>query len=422
MLKVVVYLYLKIKIHLKKLAIVLISIYITIVSCTLLVSAYDYDTGLFLGDEYYIYYDTGVSLYTYTTDGYIITNYFFNTSTNSFESVSGISFSPSNSTNRFQVRIQLPDLIERGSQFDFEFRLILGNMVLDTSSNVNVRGILTPGSGDYCFSVNASINELTSVSWLLTYNGVEVSDSACQYIYFSFYTTTNISSSSTVSINVSSINISYTSSTVILNQIYYLVYLITQKLNSIESDLTSLATILNQINSNLVTLDDNIDYYFSRTASSVNSAISSMSSAVTSAISSQTSSLTSTLITLQNTLNNSITDMKNTLNDSLYDLLGENTDSSNAVNSNDQTNSDLDGITNQYDDIESGLVEDFNTNIGDLNTDLNIFNISDFVQTSTFISTNISNLFNSHSYISYMIMFSLVIGFSLTLIGIKVRR
>lgn len=87
-----------------------------------------------------------------------------------------------------------------------------------------------------------------------------------------------------------------------------------------------------------------------------------------------------------------------------------------------ESNDVLSGSVDQYDSVESGLTDDFNSSLTDLDTDINLFNSNDFITTGTFVSDQLTNIFNSNSNISNMIMFSLIIGFSLTLIGIGVRR
>lgn len=104
-----------------------------------------------------------------------------------------------------------------------------------------------------------------------------------------------------------------------------------------------------------------------------------------------------------------------------YFLFKGSSDSSSSSSALDNANENLGNSINDYDEIENGQVEDFNTNIGNLNTDLGILNLSDFTTTAMWLSNQMTRIVTSNNVIQYMITFSLIIGFALVLIGRGLR-
>lgn len=128
--------------------------------------------------------------------------------------------------------------------------------------------------------------------------------------------------------------------------------------------------------------------------------------------------------TMLDSIRSTIRNITNPILESILTVLEDGLGVSSDVDTstNDSKNEELNSAVNNYDSIEQGLVEDFNTNISNLNTDLNIFGVTDFVKTSTFVSTQLQTIYNSNEYIQYVVMFSLVLGIAMTIIGIKTRR
>lgn len=88
----------------------------------------------------------------------------------------------------------------------------------------------------------------------------------------------------------------------------------------------------------------------------------------------------------------------------------------------DNTTNDLNSTVNEYDDIESGLVDDFNTNLGAIRPNNDLITNNDFIKTSTFVATQMTRIYESNDIIRMTITFGLIIGLAFTIIGISVRR
>lgn len=81
------------------------------------------------------------------------------------------------------------------------------------------------------------------------------------------------------------------------------------------------------------------------------------------------------------------------------------------------SNQELIDKSDQLSNIENDLTNQFDSAIGNINTDLDLLDVSDFVSSAQFLSVNMSRIVSSNNYIQYMITFSLVLGFALVLIG-----
>lgn len=125
----------------------------------------------------------------------------------------------------------------------------------------------------------------------------------------------------------------------------------------------------------------------------------------------------STLSTVGSNIVSGINDMRTSIVNKFDEYF-----SSNQTTDNDNSNSYLNNAIQDYEQVESELVGNFSNSISSLDTDINLFNVSDFTNTASFVSDQLTNIFNSDTNIQNMIMFSLIIGFSLVLIGIGVRR
>lgn len=86
------------------------------------------------------------------------------------------------------------------------------------------------------------------------------------------------------------------------------------------------------------------------------------------------------------------------------------------------SNNDLENVSNEYNEIESNLIDSFKENIQNINLQNNLFNGNDFIKTSNFIATQMTNIYDSNDTIKNLITYSLIIGLALTVIGIGLRR
>lgn len=100
--------------------------------------------------------------------------------------------------------------------------------------------------------------------------------------------------------------------------------------------------------------------------------------------------------------------------DFFYDnMTGAEESQNNALDKADELTSQ----NQQLEQIEQSTVQDFNNNLSNLDTNLDLFSTSDFVSSANFLATNMTRIVQTNSYIQYMITFSLIIGFALVLIG-----
>lgn len=106
--------------------------------------------------------------------------------------------------------------------------------------------------------------------------------------------------------------------------------------------------------------------------------------------------------------------------DNVYNLISAPVDNS-SINNNDSTNESLSNSIGSYDNIESGVVDNFSSSIENIDTEISIFNNSDFVATGTWLSSQIQTLY-SNDHIGLITTFSLVIGLALALIGFRLNN
>lgn len=120
-----------------------------------------------------------------------------------------------------------------------------------------------------------------------------------------------------------------------------------------------------------------------------------------------------------NSVNNSIKEMDTNINNKLDSIFNSDSPTSNNANS---ANSDLSSTITDYDNIESSLVDDMNTNLDSLDTNLYLLQNNEFITTAQFISNNLDRIYNSNNFIRYLVDFGLILGLILTLIGISIKR
>lgn len=120
-----------------------------------------------------------------------------------------------------------------------------------------------------------------------------------------------------------------------------------------------------------------------------------------------------------NDILNNVADIPNKVVDSITGFFEVKDDS--IVSDNDNANNDLKDTLNSYDDVESSIVDNFTNSIGNLNTNLDMFNAHDFQTTSLFLSQQLTNIFDINENVRNLVMYSLIIGFAFVLIGRGLR-
>ncbi len=389
------------------------------------VKAYEKPVGYFFGKEYPIIYQDPNVTPLYDVDGFSVDAYYRDSNGSWVWYNQAFSGAP---TGNIQCRfnINLPDILNKYENFDF-------SIVINTNTTiVNYQDIILTGSdsGGMSFSVSGMnlVFAKPGVEYRFSKSDLVCTNGPVDLLQFT-YNLSISSSTTTYSSFISALTITGVSTdgliASIANVLSELVPYIMNIDEHIASILTFMQPILNAINSGTTSIVSAINSMSGSVVSAINSmsnAIQSDLNTINSSINSMNTNLGTKIDSMKTTLNNAIVTMMITLNNSLNDLLGENEDTTKATNENDSTTSNFESVSGQYDDIEHSAVEDFENNLANVDTDTDLLNVADFKSTSNFIATNLTNIYNSHNYLGNMIIFSLVIGFSLTLIGIKVRR
>ena len=370
------------------------------------VKAYEEPVGYFFGKEYPIINNDPNVMPLYDVSGYEINAYIDDVFYNQ-------AFSTSAGNHNFILNITLPETIDVNKSINIYVEGMLNGInSFDYSPEIALRN----PNGSYYSYLNGSGTILTNggiaYGWQL--EGSAFCSEATTHIALTF----DMNTQSGGSFYITSITISEQSTDGLISSIASVLAELVPYIMNIDKNIASILTwmqpILNAINSGTSSIVSSIN--------SMSNAIQSDLNSINSSIDSMNTNLGTKIDSMKTTLNSAIVTMMNTLNNSLKDLLGENEDTTNATNENDSTTSNFESVSGQYDDIEHSAVEDFENNLANVDTDTDLLNVADFKSTSNFIATNLTNIYNSHDYIGNMIIFSLVIGFSLTLIGIKVRR
>ena len=378
------------------------------------VKAYEEPVGYFFGKEYPIIYNDPNIMPLYDVNGYSISAYYRDITTGgSYTSYNQAVMLTSGHDYYFRFNVSLPENIDSGTTFTFYTTFLKSGLTgFELGDYVEVYGpgtaskqvddVQVSQNSDYSVMVNSGdINCSFPVSTINIYIKATATSTNC-------------------SLYVTDIDISK-------NNIDAYVGYIAGVVGLIQADTDSMVGILNAIVDGLVGIINYLpnlaqDSTLSSVGSNIVSAINSASSSIVSSINDMKTFLGNKLDSGFASVNVTLVNLRETLVNTLNDLMGENQDTTNATNKNDSTTNDFENISGQYDDIEHSAVEDFENNLANVDTDTDLLNVADFKSTSNFIATNLTNIYNSHDYIGNMIIFSLVIGFSLTLIGIKVRR
>lgn len=194
-------------------------------------------------------------------------------------------------------------------------------------------------------------------------------------------------------------------------------YYLTQQLYSMGFNDTGMSQLMSGIiswleiiNTRLMGINTNI----STTVSSVRIAIEDGFSNLSTWISDQTYSLGGQISFMRQSLELKLDSVINAIR-------GDNQKIDSSTNVQNTTNQFQD-TSNQYNDIESGLVEDFQNNLGNIQLDNDLYQNNDFLNTGTFISTQMTRIYNSNDVVRMMITYGMIVGLAFTIIGISVKR
>ena len=185
--------------------------------------------------------------------------------------------------------------------------------------------------------------------------------------------------------------------------------------------INAILPILQAIDVRLMAINSNISVLISGLKDSVENGFHQMNSAITNQTLAMQNHITQSFNSLNTWITNQTTSINNKLQDVINNIQGNNTQIESKPNLENSTN-DLDDKINEYDDIEGGLVDDFNTNIGAIRPNNDLITNNDFIKTSTFVATQMTRIYESNSIIQMTITFGLIIGLAFTIIGISVKR
>ena len=344
-------------------------------------------------EEYPLYMtNPDIQTFAISTDNYTYNPYYYTNKYTYFES----SFNCTPSTlYPMLYQIWLKESIGKGTTIDLDLQFST-NM---DASNVFSIEIQCKDFSDVTFQkVYGTFKQNGASNFVISFDNIQLTDNLKRIdLYFGLYSSSGV-----------------TSSTMVLNSIQLNKASETMQVGQILSWLEILNTRLEIINTNIST-----------TVSSVRVAIEEGFNQIGSAITNHTlaiqNHITQSFNSLNTWINNQTTTISNKLNEVINAIRGDNKIVESKPNLENSTN-DLDNTINEYDDIESGLVEDFNTNIGAIKPNNNLITNNDFIKTSTFVATQMTRIYESNSIIQMTITFGLIIGLAFTIIGISVKR
>lgn len=124
----------------------------------------------------------------------------------------------------------------------------------------------------------------------------------------------------------------------------------------------------------------------------------------------------SNLLAIDSTDRTILNDIKTGINN----LVSGNTQSNNAVNNLNNVTSDFNTSVNNIETTETLAKNNFNTSMNNISTNIDLTGNASFLAAMTWVSTQYTNIV-SNNPIQYVLMFCLVLGIALTIIG-KVRN
>lgn len=118
------------------------------------------------------------------------------------------------------------------------------------------------------------------------------------------------------------------------------------------------------------------------------------------------------------TSNNLLTNIFNKLGEILSSITGSG--NSNVQDEISNSNQELDSTVQDYNDIEVQFNDNLNNNLNNIDTNNHIFNSNDFLNTATFLSSQINRIVTSNAVFQLFITTTLILGLAFFIIGKKV--
>lgn len=295
--------------------------------------------------------------------------------------------------------IYLPELIPANNEFSLSFSLNHTFASL-TANYIEIGNALASYRGMFDFS-NSGSNWLSEPLISKTEN--------TKYINVRFMAKVTVAQQ--VTFNITSLNVTKSSSAVDieLGLISDMLEIISLNLNEIGINVIDIRSycisILSSINDNFSILHDKIESLKSSMISKFDSVVSTINSNFTS---------------LNSWIQNQTTSITSKLNDLLVYFKG-NEQSNSSVDKNNQSSNNAGNTFDEYNDLESGYMNDMTSNLGSIDTSNNLFGLTDFMATGTFVSTQLENIYNSNPIVQNVIMYGLILGLAFTVIGISTK-
>lgn len=377
--------------------------------------------GSFNGKEYPIIPQIPGMSYFYDIEGFAVTNYVYvGTSSTYFNQVFT---SENNKYYQFRVNFLPAERCTRNQTYDIRFHFTT-NLSVDAARNAVLtyndmsysnagsftNGVVKAGSGSFYIEFTDVVFNVESPQWFLYFYGTSTSTSSS--LVCSGVSVKEVPKDISVDLgNLSGImeNIGLNVNEIGVNVIAIRDYCI---------------SLIEAINLNFGILHEKIDGLKSSMISKldeVKTSINTIGSDIVASVNGFSSSVTGHFNSLNTWIQNQTASITSKLNDLLVYFKG-NEQSNSSVDNNNQSSNNANDTFSDYNDIESGYMDSMNESLGSIDTNNNLFGMGDFVKTGSFVSTQLENIYNSNVIIQNVIMYGLILGLSLTVIGISTKR
>jgi hypothetical protein len=190
----------------------------------------------------------------------------------------------------------------------------------------------------------------------------------------------------------------------------------TDILNTINSNILGLQGSLNNVFTYLSSISDRVSHIASLT-NTISNTLTSFRDDVSSFFNSLFTNLNNHFTSLTNLLTSQFNSWISTFNDYVDLFTNGNDESKETVENTDKTNDELGNVTNEHDKIEQDMTGDFNNAIADVDLSQGTDFLTSMSASFTWVGNQMNQLFNLGGQIQYLLMYSLILGFALVLIG-----
>ena len=333
-----------------------------------------------------------INMYAMNLDGHTYNTFYYTNNYYYFDN----SFSCTPSTYYgMMLQVTMSDPIGKGNNIDMDIAFT-SNM--DFTSTLECTVYYKDITGANIHQVKGKVSKIGASNYIISIDNVQLDDNLKKIeLYIGAY---SVYGATTSTFSLNGIEINTASESMQVGQIL---------------------SWLEIINTNLQAINSNISVVVSSLKQAMIDGFSQVGSFITNQTLALENHITQSFNSLNSWISNQTTTISNKLNEVINAIRGDNKVVESKPNLENSTN-DLDNTINEYDDIESGLVDDFNTNIGAIKPNNDLITNNDFIKTSTFVATQMTRIYESNSIIQMTITFGLIIGLAFTIIGISVKR